>query len=272
MKREKIGLALGSGGVKGLAHIGVIKELEKNKTPIDYIAGSSIGALVGALYAYTKDINQVEEFFLKNSNWHTGVSLLDLGSKSGLFQGKKLKKFLDDYFDGITFDQLKLPLAIVATNIDNGKEVILNSGRVVDAVMASISAPPVFQPIIYKDMLLSDGGMTNPVPCTVARAMGADIVIGVNLENGYFNPLPGKKFGISEMVTRSLGILRAGLAKISVKEASIIVSPNTNNDVFVGLTEFFDKKNITSIIKDGEVALQKELMSIKKLLEEKPDA
>jgi len=134
-KRPKIGLVLGSGGPRGFAHIGVIKILEKNNIPIDFIAGSSIGAMIGGFYAATKDIKQVEKIAL-GADWKFILSLLDPSFRQGLIGGDKVKKFIENYIGGVTFKGLKIPLSVVATNLKNGDVVVINTGEVASAVRA----------------------------------------------------------------------------------------------------------------------------------------
>ncbi|MCK5027412.1 MAG: patatin-like phospholipase family protein, partial [Candidatus Pacebacteria bacterium] len=215
-KQPKIGLALGSGGVKGLSHIGVIKALKANNIPIDHIAGSSIGALVGAFYAIGQDIDKLEEIALE-ATWKMGLSIFDPSLNGGFVKGNRLEKLIETWItNNPTFDDLNIPLTIIATDLLTGKEVDIKQGNIIKAVRASLSVPVVFQPIEYKNKLLADGGLSNPVPDSVVRAMGADIVIAVNLDNVYFdNGLDrdmNKNINLAKVPIRALNILRYHLA------------------------------------------------------------
>lgn len=185
--RRKIGLALGAGSAKGLAHIGVIKELEKNNIAIDYIAGTSIGSVIGGLYALTKDIKIVEELAYSKGYKDMFDAFFDPSLKSSIFKGDKVMDFLSDYIDENTLIQdTKIPFAAVATNIKNAQPVILKEGSLKTAIRASISIPLLLKPVKYNDMILIDGGNTNPVPVDVVREMGAQRVIAVNLYSSKF--------------------------------------------------------------------------------------
>jgi len=178
----KIGLALGSGSARGLAHVGVIMALEAYNIPIDIIAGTSIGSVIGGLYASGATIRQLEEVALSIKKSKTLFLIDPVFPHSGLISGDRIEKMLNQF--GIkdkTFDDLKIPFAAVATDVESGAEVILNQGKVIDAVRASISIPGIFTPVKYQDYYLVDGGVVDPVPVDVVKMMGADIIIAVNL-------------------------------------------------------------------------------------------
>jgi len=181
-KGLKFGLALGGGSARGLAHVGVIQVLEAYHIPIDIIAGTSIGSVVGSLYAAGASINQLEEAALSMKK-STTLFLIDLAlPHSGLISGKRIEEMLSDLaLEDKTFDDLKIPFAAVATDVESGAEVILNQGKVIDAVRASISIPGIFTPVKYQDYYLVDGGVVDPVPVDVVQKMGADIIIAVSL-------------------------------------------------------------------------------------------
>ena len=181
-KGLKFGLALGGGSARGLAHVGVILALEAYNIPIDIIAGTSIGSVVGSLYAAGASIDQLEEaaFSMKKS---TTLFLIDLTlPHSGLISGKRIEEMLNDLaLEDKTFDELKIPFAAVATDVESGAKVILNQGKVIDAVRASIAIPGIFTPVKYQNYYLVDGGVVDPVPVDVVQKMGADIIIAVSL-------------------------------------------------------------------------------------------
>ncbi len=185
--RETIGLALGSGGARGLAHIGVLKALEEKNIKIDYISGSSIGALIGAAYASGMSVREMEEIALKTDWKIMAKFFLPTLSLSAILNDKYLQEFLFSLFGNKTFDDLNIPLTLLATDIDTGKAVELNSGSLLDAVRASMSLPMLFSPVIYKKKKLIDGGLVNPVPVDVIRKRKINKVIAVNLRG--FTPL-----------------------------------------------------------------------------------
>ncbi|MBI1863054.1 patatin-like phospholipase family protein [Candidatus Microgenomates bacterium] len=178
-QRPRIGLALGSGSAKGLAHLGVLRVLEQHSIPIDYIAGSSIGAVIGAYYAQNPTINALEELVYKLSERNL-TSVLDLSIKGGLIKGNKIETLLRETLKTDSFDSLQIPFAAVATDLTNADSVSFTRGDLIKALRASSAIPGFLRSIEYDGRFLADGGLSNPVPVDVVRAMGADIVIAVN--------------------------------------------------------------------------------------------
>lgn len=178
----KVGLALGGGGARGFAHIGVIEVLQEEGILIDMIAGTSAGAVIGAIYAQGKDIALIQNLFV-GLDWKKLASLVDLTlPKSGFIRGKKVRDFLELILGGdIRFSDLKIPLACVATDIITGEEVVIDQGSVLEAVRASISIPGIFTVVKWQDRYLVDGGLVNPVPVSILRRAGIDCVIAVNV-------------------------------------------------------------------------------------------
>lgn len=261
--QPKIGLALGSGGAKGLAHIGVIKVLEENKVPIDYIAGSSIGALIGGFYAATRDISEIEQIALK-TNWRQMLSLLiDSSLHLELLGGEKVRYFIESYIDKIHFKNLKIPLSIIATDIKSGDVVSIHEGDVASAIRASISFPLVFEPVKREMKLLADGGLSLPVPVEIVRKMGAGIVIAVNLDDDYFSTDQNDNFGIYKIANNSINLLRHHLSLWNVKNADIVISPKTGP---LKWDKFIDGKNI---ILSGEEATREIMPEILRLTKSK---
>jgi NTE family protein len=176
----KIGYALGGGGARGLSHIGVMKVLEEHGIYPDVIAGTSIGALVGALYASglrAGDIERALRLDLRRLAMLADVRL----SFSGLVQGKRVSSALKSFLGDLTFSDLKIPFACVATDIIHGQQVVLRTGPVISAVRASISVPGLFTPVKVRGRYLVDGGLVNMVPVSTCREMGAEYVVGVNV-------------------------------------------------------------------------------------------
>jgi NTE family protein len=183
----KIGYALGGGAARGLSHIGVLKVLEEHGIFPDVIAGTSVGAIVGALYAGGYKPTEIEELIL-GLDWKQLVHLVDMNLPlSGLLQGKRVVLLLKSVLGDLTFPQLRYAFACVATDINNGDQVVLRNGSLIDAIRASISIPGIFTPVAIKGRYLVDGSLINAVPVSVCRDMGAGYVIGVNVV-----PDPGK--------------------------------------------------------------------------------
>lgn len=178
----KIGLALSGGGARGLAHIGVLKVLEREGIPVDYLAGTSMGGVVAAGYAAGLDAAYLEQEALRMGNWRNLLPLVDRSLPGlGLVKGERVRDYLTSHVGEMTFDQLRIPLALVAVDLLSGEEVVLQSGMVIDAVRATISLPGVFAPFPLDGRLLVDGGALNNLPADVVREMGADVVIAVDV-------------------------------------------------------------------------------------------
>lgn len=176
----KIGLALGSGAARGWSHIGIIQGLSEMGIEPDIVSGSSIGALVGG--AYAADKLDLLEAWTRSLTWKEIIKFLDpslLGG--GLIQGEKLTDFVSTYVEELAFEGLKRQLGVVATDLESGREIWFRQGPVMEAVRASISLPGLFTPLQHEGRWLVDGGLANPVPVSLCRAMGADLVIAVNL-------------------------------------------------------------------------------------------
>jgi NTE family protein len=177
--RTRIGLALGSGSARGWAHIGVLRALEQANVRPDIVCGTSIGALVGAAYALGA-LDRLEEWVRKLSAGDV-IRFMDVGFGSGVLKGDRLMEFFRTNVPDRPIEDLAVPFAAVATSLQTGAEVWLRSGSTFDAVRSSIALPGVFAPARWQGTLLVDGGLVNPIPVSLARAMGADVVIAVDL-------------------------------------------------------------------------------------------
>lgn len=179
----KIGLALGSGAARGWAHIGVIDALIEKGIRIEYVAGTSMGALVGAVYA-SKKIDILADV-ARRLDWRQVIyHFLEISfPRSGLIDGTKVEAFVRRYVQLCDIRDLPVPFCAVATDVQTGGEVIIDEGDIIEAVRASISTPGIFTPVIRKGRVLVDGGLVNPVPVDVVRKMGADFVIAVDVSH-----------------------------------------------------------------------------------------
>ena len=185
-RKPKIGLALGSGSSRGWAHIGAIRALEARGVKPDMICGSSVGALVGAAYA-AGELDKLEDW-VTSLAWITVVRLMDLTWKGGLISGNRLFRLFRTMFEKRDIAELPVTFGAVATELATGREVWLRHGDLLDAVRASCAMPGLFAPVPREDVLLVDGGLVNPVPVSMCRALGADIVIAVDLSWGKLGP------------------------------------------------------------------------------------
>jgi NTE family protein len=178
---KKTGFALSGGAARGLAHIGVLKVLDQHGICPDIIAGTSIGAVIGALYASGLKALEIEKLAL-GLDFKRIFSLVEISLPlTGLIHGKRVVALLESILGQTTFDQLKCDYACVTTDIMTGQQVILRDGSLVEALRATISIPGIFTPVLIDDRYLVDGGLVNEVPVSACRALGAEYVIGVNV-------------------------------------------------------------------------------------------
>ncbi len=177
--KPRLGLALGSGAARGLAHIGVLKVLEESDIPIDIITGTSMGAFIGAMYAAGVPVTQMEQVALE-IDWRSMAKLLNpIIPTSGLTDGKKLVEFMAELLPAREFKDLCQPLAVTATDINTGEAIIIKQGDLLEALRASLAFPGIFPPVRFGQRFLVDGGLCKPLPTDVARHLGAEKVVGV---------------------------------------------------------------------------------------------
>lgn len=220
---EKIGLALGGGATLGAAHVGVLRALEESEIEVDCIAGTSIGAMVGALYAFGTPVDEIEKIALE-LDWPdiSGIAL----SKRGLLTNNAMGKLFDKSVGDVRFDEAHIPFAAVATDISTGDKVVLKKGDVSDAVKASTCIPVLFEPVEVDGRLLVDGGLKESVPLSVIQDMGADFTIGVDL-NAYRNY--ERPENILDILNNTLEIALKHLANVSQKQIDLLIQPNLAN-------------------------------------------
>ncbi len=262
-KQKKVGLALGSGGVRGLVHIGVIKTLLAHHIPIDIIAGTSAGSVIGGSFIALQDIGKietiVEAFGYRDLAW----ILTDAAFSSGINKGQRAIEFLQHYIGKRTIESLVTPFAAVATDIATGEPVIITHGDLLTAMRASSSVPLLFQPIKIGNAYLMDGGTSLPVPVRVVKKMGADIIIAVSCDAHLINKEANQQQNQPSALSiawSTMNSLRYSLAKENVKSADIVIEP------------LVTPKNITESVHGGPTiqlgvdATLKMLPAIQKLL------
>ena len=262
--RKKVGLALSGGAARGLAHIGVLSVLRQEGIPIDMIAGTSAGAVFGAIYASNLDAGLLKKQALE-LNWRNLTVLDPSFFKSGLIKGRRMTNMFASYLgENIQFSDLKIPFACAATDIDTGEAVVIDRGPVPEALRASISLPGIFTVVKLEGRRLADGGLTTPVPVSLARRLGADFVIAVNVmptaagRSGMIKTY--KEPGIVQVMLQSLFITTYSLALSNVKDADIVIEPDT---IDIGPVDF---KKVKEIIRRGEQAAYSAIPGIKSLL------
>ncbi len=263
-KRNKIGLALGSGGFRGFAHVGVIKALEEENIAIDYIAGTSIGSLIAAYYSLNNEVDslldKVDTLGKRNI-----FQFIDKSSFAGLLSQNKISKHLDPIFSDYSFSDTKIPLQILATNLRNGKTKVFDKGSLKLAVQASCAVPLIFNPIKRNKELLVDGALCEPLPINNLYKMGAEKVISVNLYHK--NEFNDKRFNLAHTALRAVRILLYNYSQEKAKDADININPDVSSQVIeAGFKAVFSKKLALEAIEIGEKQTRKHLSEIKSLL------
>lgn len=253
-RRPKIGLALGAGAARGLAHIGVIKTLEDNKIPIDYIAGTSMGALIGGLYS----VGISPTMLKKLAHNLSGSSWVDLAiPKKGLISGDRIEEMLRLLTRGCNMEDCKTPFKVVATDIEKGERVIIDNGPLYKGIRASISIPGIFKPVEYLDKLLVDGALVDRIPANVVREMGAEVVIAVDVNS--FKPIININ-NIFDVILQTFDIMDKEVLRLRTVDAEIIVRPDVSE---IGSMQF---TKVTEGVTAGEEAMRPQIKYIKELL------
>ncbi|HYA86027.1 MAG TPA: patatin-like phospholipase family protein [Nitrospirota bacterium] len=258
--RPKIALVLGGGAARGFAHVGVIRTLEQEKIPIDMIVGTSVGSLIGAIYAYDANSFELEwtAFSLEKDDLFD-YGILTAITGMGAAKGDKLETFVKSKVLAQNIESLKIPFAAVATDLNLGTRVVLDRGSVSKAVRASSAIPGVFNPVDYEGKLLVDGGLVDNIPVSVARERGADLVIAVDISENVINY---NITNLIDVILQAVTIMAFENVKYKRKEADVLISPAVGN---VGMLDFTQKKRC---MEAGIDAAQKAMPVIKKKIEE----
>lgn len=236
-KRPKIALVLGGGAARGFAHVGVIRALEQERIPIDLIVGTSVGSLIGAVYAYDLNSFELEWTAFKLEKKHLfDYALMSAVMGMGMVKGDKLEEFVKAKVPVKNIEDLKLPFAAVATDLNRGTRVVLDRGSVARAVRASSAIPGVFEPVKHQGRLLVDGGVIDNIPVSVAREKKADIVIAVDIGENVRN---FKISNIVDVMLQSVNIMFNENVGVKKKEADILIRPSVGN---VAMLDFSKKK------------------------------
>lgn len=265
-QRKKLGLALGCGGVRGLAHLGVLKVFREEGISIDYISGASMGAIIGAVYALGCDLDEIEKDSLNFNKRKAFSQFVDFGLKNkSIIKGDKIFKFVNRYIQDASFSDTKIPLWVMTTDLLTGEEVILKEGEILPALRASSCLPGIFPVSQIGDRYLVDGGVSNPTPIDVLEDMGADISIGVDLIMKMPRGNADHNFSIVNTLIQSYEIVRTQAVKFKIhktkEDYSLIIKPK-----IVGITDTFNFDDIAAFIKAGEDETRKHIPKIKKML------
>jgi len=238
MKMRETGLALGGGAARGWAHIGVIRALRENNIRITHIAGTSIGAFVGA-FAATGRLDDLEREILA-FDWKQGLGYFaSVPSRTGMLNGRRITDFLGEHLGSINLTETRIPLRTVATDLRNGNEVVLHDCGLIKAVRASIAVPGIFTPVEHNGRLLVDGGLVNPVPVNIVRQMGARHVVAVDLNRVSDDPntpiLKSEDPNVLEIIGASANIIEAGLtrSRLAVDPPDVLVRPRLEHISFL---------------------------------------
>ena len=255
-RRPKVALVLGGGAARGFAHAGVIRALERAKIPIDIVVGANTGSLIGAIYADKKSGSDLETIALSLEE----RDIFDynfINPTQGFARGERLEDFISKRLGAKEIGELKLPFAAVATDIQNGEIVILQSGSIARAVHASSAIPGIFIPVSYQGKLLVDGGVLDNLPVDVARKMGSDVVIAVDLgEAAKAAPVSN----VFENVVMSFYLMARQSTEARVKQADVVIRPKLSE---VGWIDFSRKKEVFAL---GVQAAEQALPEIRKKL------
>ena len=231
----KVGVALGGGGAKGVAHIGVLKALEDADTKIDYLAGTSVGAMVASMYAFNLSIETI-------SNIARDLSLAQITTfklnKTGFFSADPLKEILIEHLGDANLEDAAIPLSIIATDLNTGEEVIFTQGSVADAVCASASIPGVYIPVTLNGRTLVDGGIVRNVPVQPVKSMGAGVIIASQLGGvGVYE----KPKNVLDVMRNAFDIALSHRTNEEVKEADILISMDLKDFSIADNTERYDE-------------------------------
>lgn len=239
IKNKKVGLALGGGAALGAAHIGVLKALEEQNIQVQFISGTSIGALIASLYAFGVSVDEIEDIAVHLS-W-LDITNLSL-SKYGLLSNAKMEKLISQHIKYELIEEAKIPLAMIATDISNGEKVVLDKGNIAQSIMASSCIPGIFIPVDIDERMLVDGAITENVPVQTVKKMGAEYIIGVDL-----NPIHahGKPSNIIDVLLNTFHYSIKHVVETQISESDIIIRPDLSK------YSLSNTKNIKEVIEEG---------------------
>lgn len=241
----KVGLALGGGGARGFAEIGVLRVLEQEKIPISFVAGTSVGSLVGALYADTGRVLDAEFHAIAV----TEEDLFDYRAfavfSGGFVKGERLRQFLGANLRSKSIEQMKIPFAAVAVDAATGRVVSFQRGAIAPAVHASCAIPGVFVPVVISGRTYIDGGVVNPVPADVARSMGAEVVVAVSIPPLTRSTVPANPVAIAY---QAVTIMSAEIGRLRAREADVVITPDVGD---VAYDDFTQKKRLIAAGEDA---------------------
>ena len=253
--RPGVGLALGGGFARGFAHLGVLQVLEQNRIPISCIAGTSVGSILGAAYASGAPLDRIVAVcrtlrFRDIGRWRV--------SRLGLASNQRLGDLIERVFDARQFEDLRIPMAVVATDLNSGAPVVMSHGNLVDAIRASCAFPGLFEPVEIGTRCLADGGLVAPVPTRAARDLGAGFVLGVSvgIQDGY----QGAPSNIFQVVSRAVAAAQKHQLEIWERHADLVLRPDVNSLAW----DDFDRAD--EAIEAGAAAARRALPRLRRFL------
>ncbi|NNG80495.1 MULTISPECIES: patatin-like phospholipase family protein [Acinetobacter Taxon 24D] len=256
--RPVVALVLGSGGARGYAHIGVIQVLEQQGIHPDFIVGTSAGSIVGSIYASGKTADELRDIALNMKANDVRDVKLDM---KGFFDGKKVENYVNQQVNNTPLELLKTPMYVVATELKEGKKVVFNYGNTGQAVRASVSIPSMFVPTKIGQDEYVDGGLVSPVPVNVARELGADIIIAVDI---LAQPIYTETSNVWGLFNQNINIMQNHLAREELKHADIVIQPDLREKAHI-----FDVKGREMTMRAGAEAARNQLNSISTVFNQK---
>jgi NTE family protein len=261
LAQPKLGIALGGGFARGLAHVGVLRVLQEEGIPIDFVAGTSVGSIIGASYCSGVSAREMQEIasivrFKDFARWSL--------NKLGFCTNNRMNNFLCKIVKCKTFEELHTPLAVAATDFTTGEGVVFRTGPIVEAVRASCAYPGMFQPVKVNGRLLVDGMLSHAVPTTPLREMGADRVLAVYLSAHWVN-LNGPRH-VFDVIGQCFSIAQAKMSGIWKRDADLVIEPNVDGFTYDGF------ERATDLIRAGENSIREVLPAIQQWMKvaEKP--
>lgn len=230
---KKVALVLGSGGARGLAHIGVIKALIENDIPIDIVTGTSIGAFIGGVFASGMDVPAMEKITLNVDKMTVAKVFRPKLFGPGFVDNKRVREFIYDLVGDVKIEDFKIPFASISTDFITGEEVVFNEGLLLDAILSSVAIPTLLQPVNVGGRFLLDGGLSNPLPISVAKDLKADITIAVNV-----SPNP-------ERITKKIKKRKSEEINLLVKKL-----PSSIKNLLNEYTQLLDGKDVDKLNTD----------------------
>ena len=257
-KRPVVALVLGSGGARGYAHIGVLEVLEQQGIRPDFIVGTSAGSIVGSIYASGKSAAELRDIALKLKA--TDVREVNVSLK-GFFDGKKVEDYVNEQVQNIPLQKLKIPMYVVATELKDGTKTVFNYRNTGQAVRASASIPSMFIPTKIRNVEYVDGGLVSPVPVQVARDLGADVVIAVDI---LAQPIHTETSNVWGLFNQNINIMQGRLAEEELKNADIVIQPDLREKAHI-----FDIKGREMTMQAGIDAAKEKLANIQWVIKSK---